>query len=248
MAGLAGKVVLISGAGRGIGRAIALAFARQGASLALNDLTPINLDETIFQAQALNALARSYVFDIARKMPVEEMVSEILSDWGRIDILINNAGVHPIVPLLEMDEWDARRTLDVNLLGPFFLIQAVGRVMGEQGGGVIVNIAADLERVQGWRESAAFMASKAGLIGLTQAAASELAESHVRVHAICPGWVETEGSAGKGAEVSVTSADVPLERPGRPEEVAELALYLCSPEAAHLSGQAINLEDGLKML
>lgn len=248
MAGLAGKVVLISGAGRGIGRAIALVFARQGASLALNDLTPINLDETIFQAQALNVPARSYVFDIARKMPVEEMVSEIIGEWGRIDILINNAGVHPIFPLLEMDEWDARRTLDVNLLGPFFLIQAVGRAMSEQGGGVIVNIAADLERAQGWRESAAYMASKAGLIGLTQAAASELAGSQIRVHAICPGWIETEGSAGKGAGMSLAGADVPLRSPGRPEEVAELALYLCSPEAAHLSGQAINLEDGLKML
>jgi 3-oxoacyl-[acyl-carrier protein] reductase len=241
-------VVLISGAGRGIGRAIALAFARQGASLALNDLTPINLDETIFQAQALNAPARSYVFDIARKMPVEEMVFEILSEWGRIDILINNAAVHPIVPLLEMDEWDVRRTLDVNLLGPFFLIQAVGRTMGEQGGGVIVNIAADLERAQGWNESAAFVASKMGLIGLTQAAAGELAGSQIRVHAICPGWIETESSTGKGAGMSVTGADIALGRPGRPEEVAELALYLCSPAAAHLSGLAINLDDGLKML
>lgn len=241
-------MVLISGAGRGIGRAIALAFAQQGASLALNDLTPINLDETIFQVRALSALAQSYVFDIARQMPVEEMVSEILSDWGRIDILINNAGVHPIVPLLEMDEWDVRRTLDVNLLGPFFLIQAVGRVMGKQGGGVIVNIAADLERAQGWKESAAFLASKVGLIGLTQAAAGELAESQIRVHAICPGWIETEGSAGEGAGMSVTSADVPLGRPGRPEEVAELALYLCSPAAAHLSGRAIRLDGGLKRL
>jgi 3-oxoacyl-[acyl-carrier protein] reductase len=239
MAEFEGKVVLVTGAGRGIGRAIAQAFAARGAILALNDLTPVNLDETVDLIRLAGGQARDYVFDIAKKMPVEEMVAEVLEDNGRIDILINNAGVHPAMSLLDMDEWDLRRTLDVNLCGAFFTVQLVGRAMRSQGGGVILNIAAAPE-LPG---NAAFVASKMGLIGLTWAAARELAPDHIRVNALCPGWTDTEAarlSLRGGAPQAASRNSVGP--PGQPADVASMALYLCSLEAARLTGQAINLD------
>jgi 3-oxoacyl-[acyl-carrier protein] reductase len=244
------KVVLVTGAGRGIGRAIAMAFAREGAFLAVNDLTPVNLDETIDLVRANGGRAKDYLFDVAKKMPVQGMVDQVLTDWGRIDILVNNAGVHPYAALLDMDEWDFRRTLDVNLCGPFFTMQQVGRAMRIQGGGIIINIAAAFGRAQGLEESAAFIASKIGLIGLTREAARELATYNIRVNAICPGWIETEGthSSNKARRLSQDSLkNTPQGRPGRTEEVADLAVYLSSSRATYLTGQAINLDGGLVM-
>lgn len=242
MAEFAGKVVVVTGAGRGIGRAIAQAFASQGAILAVNDLTPINLDETTRLIRAGGGQVRDYVFDIAKRMPVEEMVDEILGDFGRIDILINNAGVHPTAALLDIDEWDLRRTLDVNLCGAFFMIQLAGRAMRAQGEGIILNIAA----APGFHGSAAFQASKLGLIGLTQAAAGELAPDHIRVNALCPGWIETEATRLRSPAVIPAEGIQPaIGRPGLPAEVADLALFLCSSQAAYLTGQAVNLDGGL---
>lgn len=243
-------VVLVTGAGRGIGRAIALAFAQRGAILAINDLTPINLDETGAQIRAFGASVKDYVFDVAKKMPVEEMIDEVLHDWGRLDILINNAGVHPYVSLLDMDEWDFRRTLDVNLCGPFFTTQLAGRAMRAQRGGVILNVAAALGRAQGWEDSAAYVASKMGLIGLTREAARELAPFNIRVNAVCPGWVETQATqlSGKTPRTALEGPNpIPQARFGLPEEAAQLVVYLCSPAASYITGQAINLDGGMVM-
>ncbi|MBN2549789.1 MAG: SDR family oxidoreductase [Anaerolineales bacterium] len=242
----AGKVALVTGAGRGIGRAIALAFTAQGASVAANDITPVNLDETLEQIRAGGGIAKDYVFDIAKKMPVQTLLSEVLGDFGRIDILVNNAGVAPQAPLLELDEWDWQRALDVNLSGPFYLIQAVSKVMKQQGGGVIVNIAATAAGVHGLKDSAAFAASKMGLLGLTREAGCELAIHHIRVNAVCPGQIDT----GKGWLVGNQSSpnrgrvDFPLpqEQIGRPDDVAEAVLFLCSEEAADINGQAFYVD------
>jgi NAD(P)-dependent dehydrogenase (short-subunit alcohol dehydrogenase family) len=187
-----GKVVLITGAGRGLGRAIAQAFAQQGAFLAVNDLTPINLDETVRSIQAAGGQVRDYIFDICKKTPVQTMVQQVLADWGRIDILINNAGVSPQAAILDMDEWDWHRTVDVNLGGPFFMLQVVGRVMREQGEGIIVNIAASEAWMNRLEKQAAFVASKTGLIGLTRAAAQELAAYGIQVHGIYPDALDQE--------------------------------------------------------
>ena len=136
----AGKVALITGAGRGIGREIARGFSSLGAIVAANDINPINLDETVDQIMQTGGNARAYVFDIAKRMPIEGMLSQVLDHFGRIDFLVNCASVEPEANVLDMDEWEFHRTLDVNLGGPFFCIQQVGRVMRTQGSGAIVNL------------------------------------------------------------------------------------------------------------
>lgn len=196
------KVVLITGAGRGLGRALAEAFARGGAIVAANDITPINLDVTLANIQAAGGRARDYIFDVGKLMTVNSLVEAVMVDWGRIDILINCAGVMPRASILTMDEWDWWRTLDVNLTGPFFTMQRVGRVMAEAGGGIMVNIAGDVDRPDGWPEQAAFRASKHGLLGLTEEARRELGGHGIRVFAVTPRW----SSPGKADEASLQEA------------------------------------------
>ena len=244
------KVVLVTGAGRGIGRSIAEAFAAEGAILAANDITPINLDDTIAHITDAGGRGKGYVADVARKMPVQTMLEEILDDWGRVDILVNNAGVEPHAPLLELDEWDWRRTLEVNLTGAFFTMQSVGRVMRAQGGGMIVNIGSIAGRAHGLKDRAAYVASKMGLIGLTREAARELAEYNIRVNTVCPGVIETEMTAElRQNEATVTrwQADIPQGRLGKPEDVARVVVLMCSESAAYLTGQAINVDGGKVM-
>lgn len=244
MSAFTGEVVLVTGAGRGIGRALALAFAREEAIVAANDLTPVNLDVTLAQVCKTGGKIKDYIFDIAKKMPVQELITEIISDWGRIDILVNNAAVHPHVSLLDMDEWDWHRTIDVNLSGAFYTTQVAGRAMRQQGGGVIINIASAQEGMHGMGENPALAASKMGLIGLTRAAATELSADNIRVNAVCPRGIETEhtkilpGWQGTGQDVS------PRPNPVLPQDVVNLVLFLCSPAASHLNGQIIEVGTG----
>ena len=143
-----GKVALITGAGRGLGREIAIGFSSLGAVVAANDINPINLDETLNQILQAGCNAKAYVFDVAKRMPIEGMIAQVLEDFGRIDILVNHASVTPDASILDMDEWEYHRTMDVNLGGPFFCMQQVGRVMREHGGGAIVNIVSSKINVQ----------------------------------------------------------------------------------------------------
>jgi NAD(P)-dependent dehydrogenase (short-subunit alcohol dehydrogenase family) len=181
MNAFAGKVVLITGAGQELGRALAEAFAAQGAIVAANDLTPINLDETIIRIQAAGGQVQPFVADIASKLALQTMLYEIADAYGRIDILLNCAGAAPTDALLEIDEWDWRRALDINLTGPFLLMQSVARMMLPRGGGTSVHFA------EMKRESAAALAGKSGLISLVRAAADEFAPAHIRVHLVCSG-------------------------------------------------------------
>ena len=241
MTNLAGKVVLVSGAGRGVGRAAAQAFAAQGAVIAANDITPINLDVTLEKIWAAGGQAKEYICDVGKKMPVESMVDQVLSDWGRIDILVNATSVQPRAALLDIDEWDWRRAIDVNLSGVFFMIQLVGRAMRAQGGGVIVNILPAVggqmaDPPTGWTERAAFIASKMGVIGLTQAAAYELSAYNIRVNAVCLSGFDTQPQ-----QEDLAPFDSSLRYSDQAQEAAEAALLLCSEDVTHLTGQILYL-------
>lgn len=241
------KIVLVTGAGRGLGRAMAEAFAAFGALVAANDITPINLDQTIEHITQAGGIARDYVEDVAKKMSVQAMVNQVLDEWERIDILINSANVEPHASLLDMDAWDWQRTLDVNLSGSFFTTQILGRVMREQGGGVILNMALTEGIAHGSTERAAFIASKVGLIGMTREAARELAAYNIRVNALCPGVVNTIRTSHWSQyqkRAAKWLATLPQNRLAGLQEVVALALFLCSDAAKDITGQVINVEAG----
>ncbi len=183
MNNLKDKVVLITGAGKGAGRALAEAFAEQGAVVAANDISPINVEEVVDGIIARGGKAKAYIEDIAKKVGVQAVVNSVEDDFGGIDILVNHAAVEPHGSLLKMDEWDWHRTLDVNLTGAFLMIQSVGRVMSGKGGGVILNLVTGSAE-GGVKEAGAYFASKAGLAELSTQADVELSPHGVRVFAV----------------------------------------------------------------
>jgi 3-oxoacyl-[acyl-carrier protein] reductase len=215
------KVVLITGAGKGKGHALAEAFTQLDALVAVNDVSPINLDKLVNQG---GGKIKAYTEDVAKKVAIQSIIKQVEDDFGRIDILINHAAVEPRSPLLDMDEWDWHRVLDVNLTGAFLATQSVGRVMRERGSGVIVNlITLSTPQIKESRNNAAYMISMYGLIALTRAAATELAPFGIHVHAIGSGLAEF-----KQAEPAV------------PSGLIEAMLYLCSSST---TGQIVNAED-----
>ena len=190
MSTFTGKIGLITGAGGGMGRQLAEQLASRGAVIAAVDINPLGLDETVATILAAGGRVKDYLFDTAKRLPVVALVDEVLDDLGRIDILILAAEVHPSDPILTMDEWDFHRTLDVNLAGPFFLMQRVAQAMKLQGGGVIVVVGGeDARRGKPTRsplptqpkEGAAYLASQAALAALTQAAAPEFKAYNIEV-------------------------------------------------------------------
>ena len=174
--------MLITGAGKGSGRILAQAFAEQGSLVAANDISPINVEDVVNQIVAQGGQAKAYLEDVAKKVGVQNIINQVEDDFGRIDILINHAAVEPHVPLLEMDEWDWHRTLDVNLTGAFLMVQSVGRLMRAQGSGVIINLITGSTR-DGYA-GAAFVASMYGLDGLTRQAAREFTPYGIQVYAV----------------------------------------------------------------
>jgi NAD(P)-dependent dehydrogenase (short-subunit alcohol dehydrogenase family) len=191
------KIVLITGAGSGTGRSLAQELASRGAVIAAVDINPLGLDETVVTILAAGGRVKDYLFDTAKRLPAVALVDEVLDDWGRIDILINAAEVHPTDPILTMDEWDFHRTLDMNLAGPFFLMQRVAQVMKNQGGSLGTSGSLETSRpletsggvivvVGGGAagEGAAYLASQAALAALTQTAAQEFKAYNIQVMGI----------------------------------------------------------------
>ncbi len=176
------KVVLITGAGKGSGRILASAFAERGAIVAANDISPINVEEVVEEIHKNGGRARAYIEDVAKKIGVQNLINSVEDDFGHIDILINHAAVEPNVPLLNMDEWDWHRVLDVNLTGAFLMTQSVGRVMRDQGSGVIINLVTGPSH--GQKDEAAFVASMRGLDAFTRQAARELSPHGIQVHVV----------------------------------------------------------------
>ncbi len=245
------QVVLVTGAGRGIGKAIAIAFAQAGARVAVNDINPDSCAKTADEITASGGQAIACHADVANKLAVQAMLIDIEDRWGRVDILINNAGVEPHQPIVQLDEWDWDRTLNVNLKGAFICAQSAGRMMQKQGGGVIVNIASIAGRAAGLRDRSAYVASKTGLIGFTKECAREVAAHNIRVNAVCPGVIITEMTAHlrqNETQMKKWLEDIPLGRLGDPADVTGLVLFLCSDATCYITGQAINVDGGKVML
>lgn len=187
---LAGKVVIITGAGRGSGRTLAITLAERGAIVAANDISPVNVEEVVDEITSQGGRAKACIEDVAKKLGAQNLIKQAEDEFGGIDVLINHASVQPHVPLLDMDEWDWHRVLDVNLTGAFLMTQSVGRVMREQGAGVIVNLVTlNQEAV---KDEAAFIASMQGLVGFTRQAARELNPYGIRVHVVETGKAVVE--------------------------------------------------------
>lgn len=179
---LAGQVVLITGAGRGSGRLLAQALAGRGAIVAANDISPVNVDAMVEEIVAQGGRARAYIDDVAKKVGAQNIINQVEDDFGRLDVLINHAAVEPRIPLLDMDEWDWHRTLDVNLSGAFLMTQSAGRVMRARGSGMIIHLIARPAR-DGAPE-AAYAASMGGLEAFSRQAARELGLQGIWVHAV----------------------------------------------------------------
>ena len=245
---LEGKVAIVTGAARGIGKAIALKFAAEGADIAFTDL---NIDEnakkTEAEIAALGVKVKAYASNAANFEDTHTVVEEILKDFGHIDVLINNAGITKDGLMMRMTEqqWDA--VINVNLKSAFNFIHAVTPIMMRQKNGSIVNMSS-VVGVSGNAGQCNYSASKAGMIGLTKSIAKELGSRGVRANAIAPGFIITEMTAALSDEVrDQWAAQIPLRRGGTPEDVANVATFLASDMSSYVSGQTIHCCGGMNM-
>jgi NAD(P)-dependent dehydrogenase (short-subunit alcohol dehydrogenase family) len=243
---LAGKVALVTGAQQGIGKAIALAYGREGASVVINYLdNQAAAEEIASQIRTLGQRAVPIAGDVAQAADVRRMVAAGES-LGGIDILVNNAGIFPRVEFLDMTEVQWDEVLNVNLKGTFLCTQAVAQKLVERGrAGAVINLASSAAFRSSPR-GVHYVASKAGIVGVTRATALELAPYRVRVNAIAPGTTDTAQPRYGMSEEELQAAgrQVPLGRMGTPEDVADLAVFLASDEARHITGQTLHVNGG----
>lgn len=242
---LENKIALVTGAARGIGQAIALQLASDGADLALCDVKAEWLDDTAAKVRALGRRAETYAMDVAAGAAVGEAVAKIAADFGRIDVLVNNAGITRDTLLIRMTEEDWDAVLDVNLKGAFLVTKAVVKYMMKQRSGAIVNIAS-VVGIMGNPGQANYTASKAGLIALTKTTAKELGSRNVRVNAVAPGFIRTAMTDKLSEPVKEAMLKmVPLGRLGEPEDVAKAVAFLASDAAAYVNGQTLAVCGGM---
>jgi 3-oxoacyl-[acyl-carrier protein] reductase len=244
-----GKTALVTGASRGIGRAIAVELARGGARLALNYAGNQAAAEEALRLvrEAGSPEARLFQFDVADPIAVGKAVDEVVSTMGGLHILVNNAGIalDQLVMRIKDDDW--QRQLDVNLSGAFHLIRAATRPMMKARGGSIVNLTSVVGEM-GNAGQAAYAATKAGLIGLTKSVARELASRNVRVNAVAPGYIDTDMTASLPADAKQKMAEmIPLGRLGSVEDVAAAVAWLCSDQASYVTGEVLRVNGGMHM-
>jgi NAD(P)-dependent dehydrogenase (short-subunit alcohol dehydrogenase family) len=254
---LSGKVALVTGAGHGIGRATAEALARAGADVAAVDIDAAAADSAAAAVGALGRRAMGVAADVGDVAAIDKMVRQVVETFGRVDVLVNNAGVTRRAHIMDLVEADWDRIMRVNGKGVFFCLQRVAREMIPRRSGVIVNIASIAGKGYAGTSNAIYAASKGAVLGLTRIAALQLAPHDINVNAICPGTTVTalsdanlrDRAREQGVPVEEMArrrnANIPLGRPNDPEDVAALAVFLAGPGARNITGQSFNVDGGI---
>ncbi|HWX21253.1 MAG TPA: 3-oxoacyl-[acyl-carrier-protein] reductase [Candidatus Binatia bacterium] len=247
MSQLANQIAVVTGAGRGIGRAIALKFAAEGADVVCVSRTAENSEKVANEVRGLGRKAWAYAVDVSDAAAVAAASEKILAETGRIDILVNNAGVTRDGLLMRMSEADWDSVLDTNLKGAFLFTKAFSRAFIKQRSGRMVNIASVIGLV-GNAGQCNYAASKAGLLGFTKSVARELASRGITVNAVAPGFTETDMTAGLNEQMrNEVLKGIPLGTFGQPEDIAQAALFLASPAARYITGQVLTVDGGMVM-
>lgn len=244
---LAGKVSIITGAAQGIGEATALKFAREGATVVICDLNQAAIDAAVEKCKALGAQAVGYVMNVTDRAQVDAVVASVLEKFGRIDTLVNNAGITQDARLVKMTAEQFDKVIDVNLRGVFNCSQAVADTMIRQGDGVILN-ASSVVGLYGNFGQTNYAATKFGVIGFTKTWSRELGPKGVRTNAVAPGFIATPILDSMPEKViDGMKARVPLARLGKPEEIANVYAFLASDEASYINGEVIEVSGGISL-
>ena len=250
---LNGKTAIVTGAGQGLGRAIAIKLAQAGANVAVNDLNPDRASKTAAEISDAGGEAVAVAADVSSKFQCVKLVEAALQEWGHLDILVNNAGIEPVSSILEMDEWEWDRCVDVNLKGAFLMSQLCGRVMADvngRRGGSIVNISSIAGVEIPLANRAAYCASKAGMVGFARECAREFAQYGIRVNTVIPGVFitpMTEKARQNPEVMNRWEKEIPMSRLGDAEELADVVLFLCSDASSYMTGSTITVDGGKVM-
>lgn len=241
------KLAIITGSGRGLGKAIALKLAQEKMNIVICDIDHTLMTDTIKKIEQLNVKAIGIKVDVTNTEEVAHLFDETMQAFGRVDVLVNNAGITRDNLLIRMQEHEWDSVISVNLKGCFNCLKAAAKIMMKQRSGKIVNISS-VVGVMGNAGQVNYAASKGGVISLTKSAAKELAARNITVNAIAPGYIETEMTKNLSDDVKEAFINlIPLKRPGQPEDVANVVSFLVSPAADYITGQVIHIDGGMVM-